>query len=72
MSHADFFVQNHKKMQTTVTKKADEQTYVPEATPNWEMEFLQELTSLNANQILDLDLQSLIQLNKILIFYSSI
>ncbi len=59
-------------MQTTSTKKTDEQTYVPESTPNWEMEFLQEQTGLTAEQILNLDFQTLIQLNKILIFYSSI
>jgi hypothetical protein len=36
------------------------------------MEFLQEQTGLTAEQILNLDFQTLIQLNKILIFYSSI
>jgi hypothetical protein len=59
-------------METTTYQKASEKQYVPEATLNWEMEFLQELTGLTAEQILNLDFQTLVQLNKILIFYSSI
>jgi hypothetical protein len=70
MSHADFFVPNHKKMETLTKEKADEKHYVPEATPNWEINLLQELTGLTAEQILNKDLQTLIQLNRIIMFYS--
>jgi hypothetical protein len=70
MSRADFFVQNHKKMQTTTTKKTDEQTYVPESNPNWEIHLLKQLTGLTAQQIIDSDLPKQIRFNKILMFFS--
>ena len=55
----------------TVQAKNKEEIFVPEATPNWELEFLEELTGLTAEQILNLDLNKLVKLNRIILFYYS-